>query len=203
MDLRKIKDNKIAIWSILGIALLYLIVKAREGGDFNVFLEASDAMKAHKPIYDLWLRGCKYYYSPLFVVILVPFTYLPYFVADFLWLCLNVFFLVRTWKIVTSKINLSSFTSKQYNVFFLLIFALTFRLLLLNFDTVQMTVYLLWVMLECNEMFEKGKNIKGALLLALAINIKVMPIVIIPYLLLRKKFVPVLWTMLFFVIFLY
>jgi hypothetical protein len=205
MDLREIKDNKVLTWSMLAVVLAYVILKSAGDGDFTVFLEASRAMRFHQDMYGLWLNKicCRYYYSPLFAVILLPFTYIPYFVAYFLWLGANVWFLIRIWKIITTKIDMSSFTAGQFNVFFLLVFLLSFRFLDLNFDTMQMTIYLLWVMLESIELFDKGKNIKGALLLSLAINIKIMPLVIIPYLLFRKKFIPVLWTALFFIVFLY
>jgi len=203
MDIEKIKNNKYVRYSAGFLLLVFLGFEASHRGDFKVFLEAAEAVNAHKNVYALWLSNscCQYYYSPFFAMLLIPFTYVPYYVVNFLWLSADIYFLYRIWKFVSSKLDFSFFSAKEYRLFIVIAIALSIRFLLYNFDMVQMTIFLLWAMFESLNLFENKKNIQGALLLALVINIKIMPIAMIPYLLLRRKFIPALWVVLFSVAF--
>jgi hypothetical protein len=200
-----LKNTKFLILLISLAGIAFLFAEAHKNSDFKVFLDAARVLMTHETIYDKWLNNgyAKYYYSPLFAVLLVPFSYLPYYIPCFLWLCADVFFLYRIWKIISGKLNLSIFTKKEYRIFLLLALLPVIRFLLYNFDMVQMTCFILWSILESVQLIQKNKYVKGAFLLALAINIKIMPLAVIPYLLLRKKFIPVAYVLVFSVIFLY
>lgn len=77
------------------------------------------------------------------------------------------------------------------------------RFLLYNFGLIQMTIFMLWAILESNRLFDRDKPIQGSVLLALAINIKLLPLVVLPYLVYRKKYKPFLMTILFLIVFLF
>lgn len=77
------------------------------------------------------------------------------------------------------------------------------RFLLYNFGLIQMTIFMLWAILESNRLFDQNKPVQGSILLALAINIKLLPLVVLPYLVYRKKYKPFLWTILFLIVFLF
>jgi hypothetical protein len=191
----------------VGLVLLaaFLVKECFREGDFKVFLDAAKTLKEHHSMYGIWLNegSAKYFYSPLFALILMPFIVFPAYVISFIWLCANVYFLVRIWKFISLKLDITVFTKKELYLFLVIALLLSMRFLLYNFDNIQMTIFLLWAIFESLLLFEKGKNKSGAFLLALAINIKLMPIVIIPYLLLRKRFIPVLWIVAFSIVLLY
>ena len=204
MNLGKIKITVPQI--LLGCLVVFIvIIESKKSGDFKVFTEAAKLLKDHQNIYDQWLnnKSCKYYYSPLFALLLIPFVTFPDFIVNFLWLSANVFFFARIWKLTYSYFDFSAFNKKEKRIYVLITLALTIRFLLHNFENVQMTVYILWSILESLNLFTQKKYISGAFIFALAMNIKILPIVFLPYLLFRKKTVPFLWIVLFTGIFLY
>jgi uncharacterized membrane protein len=191
---------------LLGCLVVFIvIIESRKSGDFKVFTEAAKLLKDHQNIYDQWLnnRSCKYYYSPLFALLLIPLVTFPDFIVNFLWLSANVFFFARIWKLTASYFDFSVFNKKETRFYVVITMVLTARFLLHNFENMQMTVFILWSVLESFNLFSNKKYIPGALLFALAMNIKILPIVFLPYLLFRKKTAAFLWVILFAGIFLY
>ena len=61
-----------------------------------------------------------------------------------------------------------------------------------------MTILVLYLILESISQIRSGNKKTGALILALGINIKIMPIVILPYLLWRKEFRTAAWCVFFY-----
>lgn len=177
-------------------------------GDFKVFLEAAKLLRNHENIYNNWIyvsEGvyCFYFNSPLFALILIPFSYLPNFIPNLIWLLLNVYFLYRIWQLIIKYFDLKGFDSNSKNLLIVLSFLFTLRFILDNFGMIQMTIYILWSVFESLESFKNKQNFKGGAILALAINIKILPVVLIPYLIYRNQLKPVLITTVFFIIFLF
>jgi len=192
------KSLKIVLWAIFTLLCLGFIVKEAMGnGDFKIFLEAAKLLRENENLYNKWIdvsEGASglYYYSPLFALLLVPFSYLPYFIPNLLWLLASVFFLYRIWVLIAEYFDLKGFGRKSKNLLLFLTLLFTIRFIHLNFGMIQMTIFLLWSMLESVHAFNNKQNIKGAAILALAINIKILPLVLIPYLVYRNKWKPVL-----------
>jgi len=191
---------------LLGLA--FIINEARGKGDFKIFLEAARALKDHENLYYFWFdlgggASGKYFYSPLFAVLLFPFSGLPHFIPNMIWLLLNVFFLYRIWMLITDYFKLEGFDSRSKNLLLGLTLLLTIRFIHINFGMIQMTIYLLWSVLESIHFFNNKQKLRGGAILALAINIKILPIVLIPYLVYRNRWKPVLITLVFFLVFLF
>jgi hypothetical protein len=85
------------------LIILYCAWCAILGGDFDVYLMAADKLKGLGNIYDpCFTKGSEclqYYYSPLFALVLVPFTFLPKFFIEFIWLMLSAYWLYRIWNL--------------------------------------------------------------------------------------------------------
>lgn len=203
--MKKKTNRKYYIGFLLVLLFLYLIILSQSKGDFKIFLEAAELLRQGKNIYNVYLSDGigLYYYSPFFALLLIPFTYLPPFIPNLLWLIASAFWIYRIWKLIQKDLDLTGFSKKQVNLLIILAFACTIRFILYNFGLIQMTVFMLWAILESIYLFEKNKNIQGSILLALAINIKLLPIVILPYLFYRKKFYPFFLTFFCFIIFLF
>ena len=184
-------------------ALSLLVLRFfRTSGDFRIFLEASEFYRDGKVMYNQWLPAgdggaCLHFYSPLFSLILLPFTYVPSFIPNFLWLTLSVLFLLRIWKLLTRLVAFGKLSDGKKALLLFLTTLMTYRFIEYNFGMIQMTIFILWSMLESDYLFEKNKNIQGGILLALAINIKILPIVILPYLIYRSRWQAFTWTILF------
>jgi hypothetical protein len=193
---------------LLGVMVAgFLVVQALGDGDFKVFLEAARLVAAGKNPYHVWIflsegNYALYFYSPLWAMILIPFSYLPNFIPNFIWLTANTWFLYRIWILLTKYIDLQNLSKRQ--VSWLLFFTITLnaRFILYNFGMIQMTVFILWGALESLGLFKHRRFIAGGLLLALIINIKILPVVLIPYLLYRRELKGALSTMIFSVFFL-
>ncbi|MFT5820659.1 MAG: hypothetical protein ACI8ZM_001904 [Crocinitomix sp.] len=197
------KNLKKYIYILLGLLVTaFCIIGALGNGDFKVFLEAAKLVAAGENPYNKWLfvsEGvyCLYFYSPLWAVILSPFSFLPNFIPNFIWLAANIFFLYRILTLLKNYVDINTISKKQLRWIILLCSIMSLRFILYNFGMIQMTLFLLWGGLESIRLMSEKKVTLGAILLALIINIKILPIVIIPYLLYRKHYRGLIYTLIF------
>lgn len=194
---------------IAAVLVLWLCINEAMGnGDFKVFLEASKLTLSGNSPYGKWIEVSKtnhalYYYSPMWTFILAPFTFLPPFIPKFIWLIANIYFVYRVLILLKAYTTHFNFTKKQLNIIAVGTLILTGRFIHYNFAMIQMTLFILWGILESLHQIKKGNNLLGASILALCINIKLLPIVIVPYLLYRGYFKPFLSTLVFLLLFLF
>ena len=202
--MRKYLRNK---WSYYfgGLVILIIILfEARGKGDFNIFILASKDLLLGKNIYEIhYVDGYHYYYDILFALILVPFTYLPLYVVKLIWLILNVFFVYRIWKILMDWLPVSLLRKNRRTLFIVLSFIFILSFLKDNFHLAQLTIFILYLIFEGLFLINNNKKIAGSLLIALGINIKLLPILIIPYLIYRKEWKSVLYIIGFIIVFLF
>lgn len=186
------------------IILIIILFEARGKGDFNIFISASRDLLLHKNIYQIqYNEWYHYYYDILFVLILSPFTYLPLYIVKLIWLILNVFFVYRIWKILIDWLPISLLSKNSKILFILLSFVFILRFLRDNFHLAQVTIFILYLTLEGLFFINNKRIITGSILLALGINIKLLPIVFIPYLIYRKEWKSILYTIGFIILFLF
>lgn len=102
-----------------------------------------------------------------------------------------------------SYFETESMTVKKYNywIFFILLFSIQF--ILYNVAMIQITLFLLWAIFESLNFIFNGKNVIGGIILGIAINIKLMPILILPYLFYRGYFKSILIIVLTFITLMY
>ncbi len=178
------------IWSGTAFFLLvvYSAAKAWNGGDFDVYLHAAAKLSRLENIYQPpFLYKLPYIYSHFFALVLIPFTWLPRVVTEFGWLLANLFFLYRIWKLTSYYLHLKLLLPWQYRMVLVVTFALTLRFMLYNFDMIQLTIFLLYVSMESLYLIGKNRKTAGAVLLGVAMNIKILPLVLLPYLFYRRE----------------
>lgn len=122
--------------------------------------------------------------------------------ARFIWLCLNIVALIRVWKLINTDFDKSSFTAKQKTWLIVICIVFSAKLVLDNFHYGQITIFILLLILQGIKFFEKNKTFFGALLIALGISIKLLPLIIIPYLIFNKQFKEIVLIILLFILFL-
>ncbi len=180
------------LYYIIGLLLVFIAIlfEARGKGDFYIFISASRDLFVGKNIYkELYSNYYHYFYSPLFAIILYPLTFLPIYLVKVLWLILNVFFTYRIWKLICRYLDFSVFSgSKKLWLFTLIAFAFISFTLKANFHLSQVTILILFLILEGIYRINNNQILLGALLIAIGIDIKILPIVILPYLLYRGYF---------------
>jgi hypothetical protein len=173
--------------SIIALLAAYSVLSAFNRGDFRVFLDASAMLREGESPYHLWFvdHNCLYLYSPFFAVLLIPFTFLPTFIPNLLWIAASWFFTIRSIRLIKKYIPYSSEISWQKKLLVIIPFVCTLRFWVYNIELLQMTMFMMWCMLESVHLCEKEKYLWAGLILALGINIKILPVVLLPYLLLR------------------
>ena len=72
-----------------------------------------------------------------------------------------------------------------------------------NFQAIQITIFILWSVFESLNLFERKRFILGSSIIALAINIKLLPLLLLPYLLYQKKYQAVLCIVAFLCLYLF
>ncbi|HNW76701.1 MAG TPA: glycosyltransferase family 87 protein [Bacteroidales bacterium] len=203
------KHEEKCLLVIAGFLLLIYGMKEAwlgNGGDMIIYLNAGELLRNgqavyHTPIFTGAGTFLNYSYSPFFAGILVPFTYFPVKFIYTCWVLLDLFLLYRIYGIISSflKIKVMSAAETLVFTFFLLLFS--FRYILYNFDMMQMTIVLLYLCLEGFLLITRSHNFGGSMLIALGICIKLLPLVMVPYLVMRGKFKATALTLIFVVVF--
>lgn len=172
---------------ILVAVFPYLVIKALDGGDFNVYLAAAVKLREQADCYNIWLSygnskgASQYSYSPLFATLLIPFTYLPVWLPQLLFLIADVFWISRVLRIIMNLLGITKQGLSKWWLAVVLLFSL--RFILHNFEMVQLNIFLLWLSVEgLYQIFFRNQVALGSLLIAAGINFKMLPLVFLPYL---------------------
>ena len=165
---------------------VFLMIEAFRQCDFNIFFAAGKDILAgenlYTKIYQGWLH---YYYSPFFALLISPFTFFPEYVITLLWLMLNVYFFYRVWEILSDWLEISLLPISTQRWFFWGSVILCVQGIRDNIHYHQITIIMVYLVLQGLDFFLKKKEWKGGALIALGINIKILPIVFFPYLIYR------------------
>jgi len=186
------------------LAVYYAFKCAHEGHDFQVFVYAGGKLIHGQNIYyPPFVQNLQYYYSPLFALLLSPFSGLPVIIPQVIWILTSYVLLYRIWVLSGSYFNVAALTVKQKAIWLLATVFLSIRFILVDIGYVQMTIFMLWATLESMQLINNGKWIAGAALLALAINIKLLPLAFVVYLFYRGRFKAGIFTCIFYVFYLF
>ena len=203
-------QSKTSWYLKIGFAFLLLSVFEsvwRSNKDFDIFIAASKLIFDGKTCYEIWLKsgtsGLKYFYSPLFAVLLFPLKDLPQSVYNFIWIAFNLVIVYRTFYLLTFFLPVNAFSKKTKNLFFIICASCSARYILDNLDLGQMTFLMVWASLEAVKLIFQKRIIPGSALLALIINFKLIPLAVLPYLLYKKEFRAFGLTIVFFIFYLY
>ncbi|MCD4732360.1 MAG: DUF2029 domain-containing protein [Bacteroidales bacterium] len=182
-------------------AIVFLIVEFNRIGDFKIFLLASEALGNNENIYSRhYIAGFRYFYSPLFAILIYPLTLIPEVVSGAIWNLISFMMLGRTFWLI-QKMFLPDDIKLQR--IYLLSFAAAIFPIYTNFHHTQMSAFMLYSIFECiYQVNYKKQKVLGAGILALAINVKILPIVFIPYFIYRKEFRVAFFTIFFLIIYL-
>ena len=190
------------------ILLLLLILTASiltslDGGDFDAYLDAAVKMQRGENIYaPPFFKGLQYYYSVFFALILHPFS-TNWFITEVLWSLLSLLLLYRTFKIIHTYFDFSSFSKKQRALWIGLTIIFSLQFILYNISMIQVTMFLLWGIFESMHLINRKKDFAAGALLGLIINIKIMPVLILPYLFWRGHFKALFTCVIVFIFLLY
>lgn len=190
IDIKKYTRVIIFVFSLL--ILWPYFNSLSNSNDFEVFMGAAKRFQNHLEMYDgkvVYERYLHYYYSPLFTFLLQPFMLLPEYrfpadsmlpnillsmlCAKLVWNTLNLFFIYRITKIILQIFSFQNPTNRI--LFYSILIILGYRWLHINIRYGQLTLFLLFGILEafCNP--KANKWLKWIPMMV-GINIKILPI---------------------------
>ena len=176
-------------WIMFGLCLPIFFFEAKTENDFDIFIQASrDWLTGKNPYTELYHEWYHYFYDVTFITVLSWFQFLPNYFIKLGWLILNFFFLVSIWKIVSENLNLKRLHEKRFLLFGFVFFLFSLRLLRDNIHLGQMTILILFIMMKAMDLLMKNRVVAGSLLLSWGIVVKILPVVVVPYLIYRRKF---------------
>jgi len=189
----KADKNKLPIIFLAILGVFLFVTSIGRHGDFEVYLGAAKLLAQGSSPYKVWIplsngHTLEYLYSPFWGMLLVPLSKFHYLIPNGIWLLLNLFFLYRIIKVMTYYLPHDNFTAKNKTWLIIITLLLIGRFLHLNFIHIQMTIYVIWSILESILLIKNNRNVPGALILGAAINIKVLPLVLLAYLIYRGYF---------------
>lgn len=174
---------------MFGLCLPIFFFEAKTENDFDIFIQASrDWLTGKNPYTELYHEWYHYFYDVTFITVLSWFQFLPNYFIKLGWLILNFFFLVSIWKIVSENLNLKRLHEKRFLLFGFVFFLFSLRLLRDNIHLGQMTILILFIMMKAMDLLMKNRVVAGSLLLSWGIVVKILPVVVVPYLIYRRKF---------------
>ncbi len=200
-----LKSGKFLYQIIVAIGILiYLLIHASYKGDLLIFeLGSNDIVHGIDAFSKKYVDGYHYYYSALFAILIYPLYLLPVYIGTFIWLLLNVVLLARVVVLCSRYFDINKLSEKQFRWFLILTIVFALRFIFSNLNSQQITIVILYLVLEGIALINSDKKAAGAVLIALGINIKLLPLVILPYLLYRKEWKAFLFTILLWIIMLY
>lgn len=189
------------LFVILLLGLYVVVCINNPNKDFDIFIGASQLVQAGKTCYEVWLHsgssGLKYFYSPLFAVILFPINHSPQIVYNSVWFVFNLFFLWRLCVILQYFLPESTKQIKNKQWLIALSILAVSRFVFDNLQLGQMNIFLVWGSLEAWHLNLKNQKIAAAAILALIINIKLIPLAILVLFIYMGEFKTAVLTIMF------
>jgi hypothetical protein len=192
----RIYKNK---WKVLILLVLfiYALTECNFRNDFDIYLSAARDLNLKNDFYSAtYYEWYHYYYDLLFVWVLSFFTQVPIFFVKLAWVLINLYLIIKLYDRIPTWLPIEKFSSKRKLFFHLFCLLIGFRFLKDNLHLGQMTIFILYLIIEGIYQIRKQNVSRGGLLFALGISIKILPIVFIPYFLYRKE-----WKSLLFICF--
>ena len=147
--------------------------------DFDVFFHAGKRILLKDDIYvQSYYNHLKFYYSPLFALLLSPFTGLPVTYVKIIWFLVNYILLIRCVFIIR-QYTVWNFKGSTFVLLFLCI--CSGKVIMHNFLANQMSILILWTMLESFRMYTARNTVMAILLFCVGLNFKILSIMVLPF----------------------
>lgn len=159
---------------------LYTLFRRQTGGmdDFDIFFKSGERLLNGENIFGPpHYYNLKYFYSVLFASAMSLLQSMGIAKAKLMWFLLNTALFVRVFFLLKKHVW------KDYRgtgLLFFILLLITGKMVLVNFTYNQISVLILWTMVESYFLMQGKKTVWAVFWLCLGINIKVMPMVLAP-----------------------
>jgi len=175
----------------------------RSYSDFRVYHATGERFLAREDIYARpdW-SITPYKYSPTFAMLFSPLSLLPRHQASLVFFAINFLSVIAICFFCKRLIVAEELSYGQYWLVFFLTLLFTSRFILLVWDSGQVNLIMFLLVLVSLYCMENDRPMLSGATLALAALFKYMPLVFIPYLVLRGRYKILIYVMVFLLIFL-
>ncbi len=178
---------------VLGLVITAVIASTGRN-DLDIYLAASNDFFAGIDMYTKkYIDGFSYFYSPFFTLLVGPFLMLGPVLSKLIWSALMFVALWRCWQLTKERL-LHELSARDQLVVAFFSSLVLFQAMRDNLNSSQVTFFVLWFALEGLHRIERGQVLLGAVLIAVGIDMKLIPLVLLPYLVYRGRWLPALWT---------
>jgi len=173
--------------------------------DFDTYYFAAEEALSRGLIYAEHKDVSPYIYPPFFACLIAPLAVFNMEVASFVWYVFNlgfVFFsLLLCYRLSFGKENINNALSAIPKASKILFCIVTAALFLDNISMLQVNIMMVFLIVLSIHFFKKKLDLLAGLFLAMAISIKIIPIVFFAYFVLKKEFKICVFTLFWIVIF--
>ena len=179
---------------ILGAALLVgsiILTVWLHWADFHVYYSAGHSLLQGRT--DLYAADfadsqiMDYRYPLFFLILFLPFCYLPYQVAEFVWLWFNLWILWRTVAWIKSGFKLINLKIARINLVLLISLLICAKFFVVSMRILNAHLLVLCLVFAAFYLLLKNRQISAAWLMALAITFKIVPVLLLPYFAVKKQ----------------
>jgi hypothetical protein len=179
---------------ILGAVLLagsVILTLSLHWADFHVYYSAGiSLLKGRTDLYAADFADSAvmdYRYPPFFLVLFLPFTQLPYQAAEFVWLWLNLAILYFTVVAMRRGMEIINLKTPGANVIFLVSLLICAKYFIVSMRILNVHLIVLCLVFGAFYLLLRQKQTPAALLMALAITFKIVPVLTLPYFFIKKQ----------------
>ncbi|MFH1360932.1 MAG: glycosyltransferase family 87 protein [Candidatus Omnitrophota bacterium] len=175
----------------------------RKYSDFRVYYATGERFLEKKDIYsrpDKKITPFKY--SPMFAMLISPLSLLPKHQASLVFFTLNFLSLIGICFVSAKLVGIEELSLRKKIAMFFFSILFTSRFILLVWDSGQVNLIMVFLVLVALYLFENKRAFFGSAFLGLSVMFKYMPAIFLPYLLLRARTGIIILTICFVCIFL-
>ncbi len=185
---------ELLLLAVLVFQLVTAVLALGNRNDLDIFLAASRDLLAGGDIYrTLYNQDYAYFYSLAFALLVVPLTWVPVVVAKLLW---SLAMLAAGWRclVITGHwLGLDRLPLQRRRLIEGLAALMLLQAVRDNLNAGQTTLLLCWIGLEGIRLAQHDRPVPAALLLAFGIDLKLLPLVVVPYLVYRAQWRTLAW----------
>ncbi len=154
--------------------------------DLDIYLQASrDYVAGINPFNELYHQWYHYYYSQFFALLMFPLALMPKALGHMCWMLLNYFLAEQCFFLIEKQTG--NIPAPHKATFRCILIAASMRFVYENLHYGQVSILILWFCLKAWDAIENKKLVAAGSWLAIGINLKILPLALLPWLVLRKK----------------
>lgn len=198
-QIEAVSRQRLILLFFLLASLAYLFIEANGDGDLYIYLQASGRLAAGDDIYVTKYIDTQYhyYYSVAFALLLQPFYSLSFYWVKFSWLVLNYGLFIHLLFLFRNSDLIGRLPQFKGQLVFWGTALFAFRFVHENIHASQITILIFWCTVMALKFAYQQQHLKAGLLLAIGINLKLLPLLLLPYLIYRANFKTVFYTITF------